>query len=69
MQLGIDMQIQNKDGWRYSCVFDLDAPTGPFTADLIEGFCHTCHDTIDLDVSNLYVMKDYTKDLGMRIPI
>ncbi len=36
-------------------------------ADLIEPYTHVCHDMIDMDVSNLYVKSNYTKDLGMRV--
>lgn len=31
----ITAEILNEEGWRYYCIFDRDAPTGPFTADLI----------------------------------
>jgi hypothetical protein len=48
---------------------DNDAPTGPFTMDLIEPHVTLTHDRIDLDVNNLVLEKNYTRDLGMRIDI
>jgi hypothetical protein len=57
------------DTWRYVFLLDADRPTGPFTIDLIEGHIALTHDRIDFDVNNLYVEKDYTHELGMRIDI
>ena len=37
--------------------------------DLIEPHVALTHDRIDLDVSNLSLEKDYTKELGMRVDI
>ena len=69
MKYRISVEIDHKDGWRYYAIFDRKAPTGPFTADLIEYYTHICHDMIDMDVSNLYIKRNYNKDLGMRIPL
>ncbi len=65
----ITCEIDQKDFWRFYAVFDRNARTGPFTADLIEPYAHICHDMIDMDVSNLYVTKDYTRDLGMKVSL
>jgi hypothetical protein len=43
--------------------------TGPFTMDLIEPHVALTHDRIDFDVSNLYLEKDYTREIGMRVDI
>jgi hypothetical protein len=37
--------------------------------DLIEPHVALTHDRIDFDVNNLLLEKNYTRDLGMRIPI
>ncbi|CAM4814188.1 unnamed protein product [Rotaria magnacalcarata] len=58
-----------RDNWRYVILLDEDAPTGPFTMDLIEPHVALTHDRIDLDVSNLSLEKDYTHELGMRVNI
>ena len=55
--------------WRYILLIDKDEPSGPFTMDLIEPHVALTHDRIDLDVSNLYVEKDYTREIGMRVDI
>ncbi len=69
MKYGISSRFTTPEGWRYYFVFDENAPSGPFTADLIEPYIHICHDMIDMDVSNLYVQSGYTKDLGMRLDL
>lgn len=46
-----------------------DAPTGPFTVELIEPHIVITHDMIDFDVSNLYVLAGYTQELGMRVDV
>ena len=58
-----------REQWRYILLFDEHAKTGPFTMDLIEPHVALTHDRIDFDVSNLFVEKDYTKELGMRVDI
>ena len=58
-----------RENWRYILLIDEDAPTGPFTMDLIEPHVALTHDRIDFDVNNLVLIKDYTRDLGMRIDI
>ena len=58
-----------RQGWRYIVLVDEDAPTGPFTMDLIEPHITLTHDRIDFDVNNLVVEKNYTRDLGMRADI
>ena len=65
---GLECKVY-RDNWRYVLVIDEDAATGPFTVDLIEPHVALTHDRIDLDVSNLYVEKDYTRELGMRVDI
>ncbi|UJR07847.1 hypothetical protein I4U23_012130 [Adineta vaga] len=57
------------DNWRYVLLLDEDAPTGPFTMDLIEPHVALTQDRIDFDVNNLSLEKDYTHELGMRIDI
>jgi hypothetical protein len=57
------------DKWRYVLLIDEDAPTGPFTMDLIEPHVALTQDRIDFDVNNLSLEKDYTHELGMRIDI
>lgn len=58
-----------REGWRYVVLVDEDAPTGPFTMDLIEPHITLTHDRIDFDVNNLVVEKNYIRDLGMRVDI
>ena len=58
-----------RENWRYVLLLDENAKTGPFTMDLIEPHVALTHDRIDFDASNLYVAKDYTKELGMRVDI
>lgn len=56
-----------REDWRYILLLDEHSKTGPFTMDLIEPHVALTHDRIDLDVSNLSVEKDYTKEIGMRV--
>ncbi|CAF0951177.1 unnamed protein product [Rotaria sp. Silwood1] len=58
-----------REDWRYVLLIDENAPTGPFTMDLIEPHVALTHDRIDLDVSNLSLEKDYPHEIGMRIDI
>jgi hypothetical protein len=58
-----------REEWRYVLLLDENSKTGPFTMDLIEPHVAATHDRIDLDVSNLSLEKDYTKELGMRVDI
>ena len=60
----------HRDQWRYLLFVDQNTSTGPFTIDLVTPHIgiNKC-DRIDFDVNNLYVEKDYTKHLGMRIDI
>ncbi|CAF4020786.1 unnamed protein product [Rotaria magnacalcarata] len=58
-----------REAWRYVLIIDKTAKTGPFTMDLIEPHIVVTQDRIDLDVSNLSLEKDYTKELGMRVDI
>ena len=58
-----------REDWRYVLLIDEDAPTGPFTMDLIEPHVALTHDRIDFDVSNLSLEKDYPREIGMRIDI
>ncbi|CAF3032918.1 unnamed protein product [Rotaria sp. Silwood2] len=58
-----------RECWRYILLLDRNAKTGPFTMDLIEPHIALTHDRIDLDVSNLSLDKNYTKELGMRVDI
>ncbi|CAF3883818.1 unnamed protein product [Rotaria sordida] len=58
-----------REDWRYVVLIDEDAPTGPFTMDLIEPHVALTHDRIDFDVSNLSLEKDYPREIGMRIDI
>lgn len=58
-----------REDWRYVLLLDENASTGPFTMDLIEPHVALTHDRIDFDVNNLYVEKNYTHELGMRIDI
>ncbi len=64
----IETQVFRQD-WRYVLLFDEHYPTGPFTMDLIEPHVALTHDRIDLDVNNLYVERDQTKDLGQRVDL
>jgi len=56
-----------REDWRYILLFDEHSKTGPFTMDLIEPHVALTHDRIDFDVNNLYIEKDYTKEIGMRV--
>jgi len=58
-----------REDWRYVLLIDENAPTGPFTMDLIEPHVALTHDRIDFDVSNLSLEKDYPREIGMRIDI
>lgn len=58
-----------REAWRYIVILDEHAVTGPFTMDLIEPHIALTHDRIDFDVNNLYLEKDYTHALGMRVDI
>ncbi|CAF4108149.1 unnamed protein product, partial [Rotaria sordida] len=58
-----------REDWRYVISIDEDARTGPFVMDLIEPHIALTHDRIDFDVNNLFLEKDYTNDLGMRVDI
>ncbi|CAF4213695.1 unnamed protein product, partial [Rotaria magnacalcarata] len=55
--------------WRYVLLFDEDAPTGPFTMDLIEPHIALAHDRIDFNLNNLYVKRGFTRELGQRIDL
>ncbi|UJR29681.1 hypothetical protein I4U23_017229 [Adineta vaga] len=60
----------HRDQWRYVLVIDQNTKTGPFIVDLITPHVGTIHyERIDFDVNNLYVEKDHTRHLGMRIDI
>jgi hypothetical protein len=65
---GITCSVTRQD-WRYVLLFDENETTGPFTMDLIEPHVALAQDRIDFDVNNLYVEKDYTHEIGMRIDI
>ncbi len=58
-----------REDWGYALLIDENAPTGPFTMDLIEPHVALTHDRIDFDVSNLSLEKDYPREIGMRIDI
>jgi len=68
-QFHIEVDKIERDGWRYLIVLDSKTETGPFMMDMIEPHVQMCHDMIDFDVSNLFVMKDWTKEFGMRVNI
>ncbi|CAF2710784.1 unnamed protein product [Rotaria sp. Silwood2] len=56
--------------WRYALLVDENTKTGPFIIDLIiPNIKGTQYDRIDFDINNLFVEKDYTQHLGMRIDI
>ena len=59
----------SREDWRYVILIDKDTPTGPFIMDLIEPHIALTHDRIDLDVNNLSLEKDFTRDLAMRVDI
>ncbi|CAF3372789.1 unnamed protein product [Rotaria sp. Silwood2] len=60
----------HRDQWRYLLFIDQNTPTGPFTIDLITPHIGVHkYERIDFDVNNLYVDKNHTKHLGMRIDI
>lgn len=67
-KIGISVIIE-EDGWRKHVIFDKDAQTGGFTADLIEPYTSMCHDTYDFDVNILYIKKDYLNAIGQKIPL
>ncbi|CAF3609413.1 unnamed protein product [Rotaria socialis] len=64
----ITCKVSRQD-WRYVLLIDEDAPTGPFTMDLIEPHVALTHDRIDFDVNDLSLEKDYTHEIGMRVDI
>jgi hypothetical protein len=47
----------------------LNAPTGGFTADLIEKYTTMCHDTYDFDVNTMYLKKNHMGSIGLKIPL
>ena len=53
----------------YNLVIDRAAPTGPFTLDLIYPHNVVTHDRVDFDVNNLYCMKSFTHEFGLRIDV
>ncbi|CAF3667793.1 unnamed protein product [Rotaria socialis] len=60
----------HRDQWRYLLLVDQNVKTGPFTIDLITPHIGiNKYDRIDFDVNNLFVEKDCTKHLGMRVDI
>jgi hypothetical protein len=64
---GIEVGVPKRDDWRYTLLLDEHAPTGPFNLDLIEPHITLAHDRVDFDVSNLYCLKGFTRELGMRV--
>jgi hypothetical protein len=64
---GIECEAEMSEIYRYSVLFDKNRPDGAFSADIIQPFCSICHDMMDMDVNNLYVKKDLTKEIGMLI--
>ena len=67
-KFGITCRVIRED-WRYILVIDEEAPTGPFTVDLIEPHVALTHDRIDLDVNNLSLERDFPREIGMRVDI
>lgn len=58
-----------REPWRYIFLFDQNAPTGPFNLELIEPHVALTHDRMDFNVNNLYIDRDYTKQLGQKIDL
>lgn len=67
-KLGIVTVIE-QDGWRKHVIFDFGAPTGGFTADLIQPYTSMCHDSYDFDVNTMYIKKDHLNAIGQKIPL
>ena len=67
-KLNIRAEITD-DGWRFHIVFDKGAPTGGFTADVIQPYCAISHDSFDFDVNVFYLKKNHLKQVGMKIPL
>lgn len=68
-KLGISVTIDSRDGWRLHLIFDRDASTGAFTADLIMPYTTLCHDTYDFQENILYIKKDNLGAIGQKIPL
>ena len=48
---------------------DLSDGFGPFTMEFVQPHMTACMTNLDFDVNNLFVVKDYTRELGMRVPV
>ena len=42
---------------------------GAFTMELVQPHMSACHTSLDMDVNNLYVAKDHTREIGFRVPV
>ena len=44
---------------------------GAFTMELVQPHMSACHTSLDImmDVNNLYVAKDHTREIGFRVPV
>jgi hypothetical protein len=67
-KLGYSTELQ-QFSLGYNLIVDRYAPTGPFTMDLVYPHQVATHDRVDFDVNNLYCIKDFTHELGMRVDI
>lgn len=67
-KLGFQTEVQ-KFPQGYNFVVDRNAPTGPFTLDLIYPHNVATHDRVDFDVNNLYCVKGFCNEFGMRVDI
>ena len=63
------LKIVETEGWRKHVTFNANEPSGGFTADLIEPFCHISYDQCDFDVNLFYIQKDCLNSLGLKIPL
>lgn len=61
--------IVETEGWRIHVTFNAHEPSGAFTADLIEPYCHIAYDQCDFDVNLFYIQKDCLNSLGLKIPL
>jgi len=70
-QFGVTVSDVHVDGFLTILLFDRDetGKFGPFTFEINQPQFAACQTNLDFDVNNLYVAKDFTQDLGMRVPV
>eukprot|EP00667_Euglena_gracilis_P000291 EG_transcript_291 len=69
--LGLEITSVNENPRCVAIEFDAGGTSqfGPFTAELTFPHMACCHVQLDLDVNNLYLVKDATQAIGLRLPL